>query len=255
MREKSRWALAAALVVIAAALAGCGTDKNGEANGRQAASLSDARRGKAHRKTPMAQVMSLERAQGAPVAAAPDPTAPTPKELVGVWEKTDLPGRGMRVELPAAGGLAEVRITMGPSNDAEEIAFFAEKSGGDKAVAARKAECFAKNAAPGKTKFKRLTAAGTLQWSGIEIIALYPMAAKACESVREQIEPVVLKLAGPDTLVVTKAPALQNTPPSPNAPAAEKPLSIWKRVVDEKAAVGKPTPAEKAAKPTVQKKP
>ena len=132
-----------------------------------------------------------------------------------------------------------------PADTPEARAFFLGKVGGDKQRGAKNAGCFFKIWVPGKPKYGKLAPSGPSEWAAVEIVPLFAMASTDCSQTSDRPMPVTLKLEAPDRLVALRRDSL----PGPR-PAGEKPLAVWKRVVEKK-----PADVKAGKKPAAPKKP
>jgi hypothetical protein len=158
-------------------------------------------------------------ASDAGVPEATGPVGKVPAELLGVWEKTDQPFRGMRIEFGATGGMTAIQVVAPPADDAAAVAFYTGKNGNKKEVGAKFAECMPKIWKAGVTKYIELKpTARPDAWAGKT--ELHIVHVVTCAPVREKLQDLVLRLQSKDELVATIV--------DPKSKTAQ--IETWKRV-------------------------
>ena len=154
-----------------------------------------------------------------PTPAAAAKTAPS--QIIGVWEKTEAPGKGLRVEFSTqSNGLIAGLIVAPAALDDEIRAIFTKRSGGDASVGALKANCFVQARPAGMTKFRALKPIGPSKWKGTEIDPV--IIDQLCTVGRKTYLPVEIEINGAGEMR-TKV-----TKPADNVGR------VWKRVAKAK---------------------
>jgi len=158
-------------------------------------------------------------ASDAGVPEATGPVGKVPDRLLGVWEKTDQPFRGMRIELGATGGMTAIQVVAPPADDAAALAFFTEKNGNKQEIGAMFAECMPKIWKAGVTKYIELKpTARPDAWVGKTELRIVHVV--TCAPVREKLQDLALRLKSKDELVATIV--------DPKSKTAQ--IETWKRV-------------------------
>jgi hypothetical protein len=204
------------VVTIAAVLCAC--SRGGEDKTAVQAAPETGKRAVNQAKEVAPPVASIQ-IPDADMPSAVGPVDPVPESLRGVWEKTDQPLRGMRIEFATATGMAAILVVAPPADDAEAVAFFAKKNGDDKERGVRFAACMPKVWTVGVVKYTDLKpAARDGEWIGTNELRLFRI--PTCSDFRTKREDVALRLVSKDELVATMAD------PSRGITKTE----IWKRV-------------------------
>ena len=196
MKTKLVWAVAVTAAIANAACSQCGEEKAPQPTAPDPEKESPAapEKGEARPDAPV-------RVSDAGVPEATGPVGPVPDRLRGVWEKTDQPFRGMRIEL-GAGGMAAVPVIAPPVDDAEAVAFYTKKNGDKEELGVQFAACMPKIWKAGVTKYAELKpTARADEWVGST--ELHIVRVQTCDEMRTKTQDVALRLKTDDELVAT----------------------------------------------------
>jgi hypothetical protein len=202
MKRAILWSLAAVAAIASAACSRCG--------GEEATRPPQPPPAAASPRATTAGPQAPAPAEPAPLAAdggvpeATGPVGPVPDRLRGVWEKTDQPFRGVRIEIggSAGTGMAIVPVVAPPFDDAEAVAHFTQRNGNKKEIGEKFASCMPRIWKAGVPKYTELRpTARPDEWVGKSELRIVNIV--TCVQARPKVQDVVLRLRSDDLLGAT----------------------------------------------------